>query len=345
MSWILHSKPWITEEDKLSVAETLSSGMLAQGEKVKEFELKFSDWVGGKTGIATGSGTSAIYLALLTLDIKSEDEVILPTYVCESVLEAVLSSGAKPVLCDVGPDWVVEPNCVEKLITPKTVAIIVPHMYGIFADVKGFKKFNVPVIEDCAQAVGDKKIDSIQGDIAVFSFHPTKCLTTGEGGMLVSGNEKINEKARELRDGDKNNLHARFLSPMSNIQAALGISQLNRYPEFLRKRREIAGKYLTHLAAIDLKLVNYEAKASSMFFRMPVRTIGGAYKYQGLFEKEKIHVRKGVDKLLHRMMKLDDALFPMAVQHFDTTVSVPIYPALTDGDILKCVASVRLFNP
>ncbi len=344
MSWILHSKPWITEADKTAVAETLSSGMLALGEKVRSFEITLSEWVSGKGGVAVGSGAGAIYLALLALDVKAGKEVILPTYVCESVYEAVLASGATPVLCDVSENWVVEPQCVEKLINANTAALIVPHMYGIFADIKGFKKLNVPVIEDCAQAVGDKQIDKIEGDIAVFSFHPTKCFTSGEGGMIVSNNNSLLEKAKEIRDGNKDILKARFLSPLSDIQAALGLSQLNRYPEFLKKRREIAGKYLTHLAAIDIKMVNYEAKASSMFFRMAIRVHGGTEKYQPLFEKEKIHIRKGVDKLLHRLTGGADAQFPSAVRLFNTTISLPLYPAMTESEIERCLIATSILK-
>jgi perosamine synthetase len=341
---ILHSKPWINEDDRKAVAETLLSGMIGQGEKVIEFENAFSDWVGGKGGVAISSGAAAIYLALQTLAVTKSNEIILPTYVCESVLEAVLASGAAPVLCDVGDNWVIEPGNIEKLISSKTAAIIVPHMYGIFADVKSFKKFNFPVIEDCAQAVGDKKIDTIESDIAIFSFHPTKCLTTGEGGMLVLKKNELLQKARTIRDGDKKNISARFLSPMSDIQASLGISQLKRYPDFLKTRREIAGKYLTHLAAINMKLVNYEAKASSMFFRLPVKINGGTEKYIPLFEKEKIHVRKGVDKLLHRILNLPDKNFPKAVELFETTVSLPLYPAMTEEEINHCLNTIKLLK-
>ncbi len=320
----------------------MSSGMIGQGRKVIEFEKSFSDWVGGENGVAVSSGAAALQLALLTLGINSSHEVILPTYVCESILEAVLSSGATPVLSDVGENWVIEPHNVENLITKKTGAIIVAHMYGIFADVKDFKKFGVPVIEDCAQAVGDKKIDKIEGDIAVFSFHPTKCLTTGEGGMIVSKNTSLIEKARDIRDGNKNKIQSRLLSPMSDIQAALGLSQLGRYFEFLKKRREIAGKYLIDLAAVNMKMINYEAKASSMFFRLPIKIEGGCLKYQPLFEKEKIHVRKGVDKLLHRFLKQEDKLFPIAVKLFNTTVSLPIYPAMTEAEINKVKKSFSI---
>jgi len=132
---------------------------------------------------------------------------------------------------------------------------------------------------------------------------------------------------------------------MSDVQAALGLSQLSRYPSFLQKRREIAGKYLTHLAAIDQKLVNYEAKASSMFFRLPVRIEGGCEKYRPLFEQEKIHVRPGVDKLLHRMLGKSDNAFPVSVELFDTTVSVPLYPSLQEEEINRCLASLKILEP
>lgn len=343
MNWILHSKPWITEDDRNAVSSVLLSGMIGQGEKAREFEKEFSDWVGGTDGVATGSGAAALFLALQTLDVKGK-EVILPTYVCESVLEAVLSSEAKPVLCDVGVNWVMEPGNIEKLVSGRTATIIVPHMYGIFADIKSFKRFNIPVIEDCAQAVGDKKIDAIEGDIAIFSFHPTKCLSTGEGGMLVSKNTAHIDKARAIRDGNKKHISARFLSPMSDIQASLGSSQLKRYPEFLKKRREIAGKYLTELAALNQLLVNYEAKASSMFFRVPIKINGGTEKYSAVFEKEQILIRKGVDKLLHRFLGLADKDFPVSVQLLDTTVSLPIYPAMTEEEIKRCIRSVNLLN-
>lgn len=341
---IFHSKPWITDADLKSVEETILSGMIGQGVKTKEFEALCSDWIGAAGGVAVSSGTAAVQLALICLDLKKDDEVIFPTYVCESIYEAVVNTGAKPVLCDVGFNWVVESNNVQPLITNKSKAIIVPHMYGIFADVASFRKFNIPVIEDMAQAVGDKTIDKIEGDIAIMSFHPTKCLTTGEGGMLLSKNSELVNKARQIRDGNKTRPTERLIAPMSDIQAALGISQITRYSEFLKIRREIAGLYLTDLAAISLKLVNYDAKASSMFFRFPLKINGGLDKYKESFEKKGIYIKKGVDRLIHRLIGEQDTNYPNSVDLFNNTISIPIYPSLSKEEIQQCRNAFELLT-
>lgn len=345
MDWILHSKPWITEEDKKAITNVMDSGFIGAGSITKKFEKEFAEWVGSSlSGVAVSSGTAAVYLALKTIDVKKGDEIILPTYVCHNVLEAVITAGATPMLCDVGANWVVEPKNIDPLITKDTKAIIVPHMYGIFADVQEFKKFGLIIIEDCAQAIGDKSIDKINGDIAVFSFQPTKCLTSGEGGMLVSLDPDNIKKATVLRDGCEDNLVPRIFSPMSDINSALGLNQLRRYANFLDKRRKIAGQFLTDLAAIDQLLINYDAKASSMYFRLPIKAKGGLDKYQPLFAEKKIHVRKGVDKLLHRLMGIDDDKYPMATHLFNSTISLPIYPALADSEIDRCIQSLKLFE-
>ncbi len=345
MNWILHSKPWITEEDKKAVANAMESGFIGSGEITKSFEKKFAEWVGCSIpGVAVSSGTAAVYLALKTISVSKDDEVILPTYVCQNVLEAVIAIGASPILCDVGPNWVVEPENVSHLITKKTKAIIVPHMYGIFADVKEFKKFGITIIEDCAQAIGDKSIDKINGDIAIFSFQPTKCLSTGEGGMLVSLDENISQRALILRDGAGDKIQERIFSPLSDINSALGLSQLDRYPDFLSKRRKMAGKYLIDISAINQLLINYDAKASSMYFRVPLKINGGLKKYQPLFASEKIHIRNGVDKLLHRLIGIPDAKFPVATNLFNTTISLPIYPALDDEELSRCLNAVNILQ-
>lgn len=342
---IIHSKPWLTEDDLNSVRDTLNSGMIAQGQRVEELEHLCADWIGANGGVAVASGSAALVLALKTLSPEPGDEVILPTYVCESVYEAAITAGMKVVLCDVGLNWVVEPKNVEPYINSKTKAIIVPHMYGIFADITSFLKFNIPVIEDMAQAVGDKTIDKISGTLAVLSFHPTKCLTSGEGGMVLSKDPSLVSKAREIRDGNKNQLSERIIAPMSDIQASLGISQIKRYSDNLRIRREIAGLYLTELASISLKLVNYDAKASSMFFRFPLKVKGGLDKYKNDFEKKGIHIRKGVDRLIHRLLGEPDDKYPTSVDLFDNTISIPIYPALTKEEIQQCMDSFKLLEP
>ena len=180
MTSIQHSKPWLTKADIEAVNKVIRSGMIGQGEKTSAFERTLSQLFGiDDGGVAVGSGAAALVMALSALGVKSGDEFILPTYVCSSVLEAVFTIEAIPVLCDVGDEWVVKSENMSDYINKRTKAIIVPHMYGVFADVSSFREFGVPIIEDCAQALDYKKRRKISGDIAMFSFHPTKCITTG----------------------------------------------------------------------------------------------------------------------------------------------------------------------
>jgi perosamine synthetase len=339
---ILHSKPWIVGDDLTAVAAALRSGFIGSGRRTLEFEHRFSRWVkAANPGLSVGSGSAALYLAIKALGCGSEDEIVVPTYVCRSVLEAVIAAGARPVLCDVGQDWVVHPDNVALLITRRTKALIVPHMYGIFADVSAFRSFGVPIIEDCAQAIGSRASPVISGDVAVFSFHPTKCLTTGEGGMVVSSDKKIAARIRALRDGGDSSFDRKVFSPMSDLSAALGLSQLSRYDRMLARRREIASEYFRALAgclpdaAVNLKGL------PSMFFRFPMTVPGGAERYRNVFLRKGIHVRRGVDTLLHRLQGLPDDQFPCAVELYRTTLSLPIYPAMSNQDLRRCVSSLK----
>jgi UDP-4-amino-4-deoxy-L-arabinose-oxoglutarate aminotransferase len=346
MTLILHSKPWITDADLSAVKHLLISGMIGQGKKTLEFEYVLSNWVGvEESGIAVGSGSAAIVLALLAFGIGVRDEVILPTYLCPSVLEAVLTTRAKPVLCDVSSNWVVTAKNMADCITRKTKALIVPHMYGIFADIKSFRQFDIPIIEDCAQAIAYKSTNKINGDIATFSFHPTKCLTTGEGGMTISANPELVARMRSLRDGSKKADSSRLFSPMSDISASLGLSQLSRYDEALNRRRELGLKYKCALSNVIPDSLQYTTLKESIFFRFPLVVPGGLDLYQDLFLKRKICVRRGVDRLLHRLMKLPDDKFKTAVALYNTTVSLPIYPALSNTEHSYCMDSaVSIFS-
>ena len=339
MNQILHSKPWITDTDVLAVTEVLRSGMLAQGEITKKFERTFSSWIGAYDGVATGRGAAALVLALSALAVGDGDEVVFPTYVCTSVLESVLKTGAPPVLCDVGPNWVVTSENMADCITSNTKALIVPHMYGIFADVHSFQKFGIPIIEDCAQAIDYKDSRKIIGDIAIFSFHPTKCLTTGEGGMAVSANPGLVDRMRSIRNGTMNTKMSPLFSPMSDIAASLGLSQLSRYHDVLDRRKEFADKYILAFSKIIPYSIQPNAYKKSMFFRFPIRIKGGLDFYEEPFVQKNICVRRGVDSLLHRLMNIPDEKFNMAVTLFQTTVLFPIYPAMTTEEHARCIGS------
>jgi UDP-4-amino-4-deoxy-L-arabinose-oxoglutarate aminotransferase len=327
---IPHSKPWITKEDIQAVNKTLTAGMIAQGAKVAEFENKVAEYLGAEGGVASASGTSALVLALQTLNIGKGHEVILPTYVCRNVLEAVLAVGAVPVICDVGPEWVMTPKEIEPHITPRTAAIIAVHIFGFPVDVAAIKEFNVLVIEDACHAFGlelEGGPAGTLGEISFFSFHATKCLTTGEGGMLVSNNREILARALSLRDGYLK-VEKRIPSPMSDMQAALGLAQLGRYNAFINRRKKLKNKYTE--AFQNIPSIELPANAPDFLFRFPLRnkTDMSIDHIQTQMAAYGIHIRKGVDSLIHRELNLQDNDFSNALLHFNQTFSLPYYPVL-----------------
>jgi UDP-4-amino-4-deoxy-L-arabinose-oxoglutarate aminotransferase len=340
---IPHSQPWLSDADKQAVTVVLGSGMIAQGQLVHQFETEVAHYLGLAGGVAVASGSTALVLALKALNVKCNDEVILPTYVCKSVLESVLSVGAKPVLCDIGNDWRMTQETIASKVTSHTAAIIVVHLFGIASETQAIKSFGIPIIEDCCQAFGasfnDTKVGSI-GTIGILSFHATKCLTTGEGGMAVSNSSTLLERMRSLRDGNHYSLDRRILAPMTDLQAALGLSQLARYAQFLKRRQEIANYYFHHLQNCSIHIPE-TIRQLSIFFRFPVRVQKDFETSQQQFNQYNIHVRRGVDNLLHRLLGLDKNLFPIAERLFTETVSLPIYPALSNEEIKKIVLACQ----
>jgi UDP-4-amino-4-deoxy-L-arabinose-oxoglutarate aminotransferase len=340
---IQHSKPWIAEADRRAVDDVLATGMLSQGDRVAEFEAAAAEYLGSSGAVAVGSGTAALTLTLKALDVSAGDQVILPTYVCRNVLEAVFSSGASPVLCDVGDEWNMTAETVAPKISDKTAAIILVHIYGIPADTQAILNLGIPVVEDCAQAFGAQVAGAkvgTSGVIGMFSFHATKCLTTGEGGLAVSSDPILLSKMRALRDGSENLPADRLTSPMTNLQAALGLSQLSRYPQFLDRRQKIADAYFSGLKHCAVELPT-AIRGKSIFFRFPLRAQGDFESLRKQFDELGVHVRRGVDRLLHHSLGLDAAGYANAERGFANTVSIPIYPALDDQEVDRVVEACR----
>ncbi len=336
MTPISHSRPWITEADLRAVTDLLAREHLATGETRAIFESAIAAWVGAKApGVAVGSGRAALHLSLLALGIGAGDEVVLPTYVSDSLLHAIRATGATPVPCDVGPGWVVTPESMAPRVNARTRALVVPHLYGIFARPAAFKIFGVPVVEHFAEALDGEGRRSLQGDVGVFSFHPTTCLTTGEGGMAVAARAEVTDRLRVLRDGD-GELSPQVFSPLPDIAAALGLSQLRRYHEALVARRRLALRYRACLEPNVPEVLARQPLDGTMYFRFPISLAGGLDGCRDRFARQGIIVRRGVNRLLHRELRLSDGQFPNAVALFDTTVSLPLYPALSDSDFRRC---------
>jgi perosamine synthetase len=239
------------------VAECLETNWVSSlGEYIPQFEQRFAALGGAPYAVACSSGTAAIHLALECLDIGPGDEVIIPAFTLIVSANMVCLTGATPVLVDVRPDtWCIDPALIEAKITPRTKAIMVVHMYGHPCEMDAIcaiaRRHNLHVIEDAAQAHGatyrGRTVGGL-GDVGCFSFYGNKIITTGEGGMLVTRRREIAERAALLRNqafGEERFVHHQvgFNYRMTNIQAAIGLAQCERFDEKVRRKREIAAVY------------------------------------------------------------------------------------------------------
>lgn len=339
---IPHSKPDISQADLDSVGEVLRSGMIAQGSLAQEFERLVGAYIGASYGAVASSGTAALLLALKALRIGPGKEVVIPTYVCKDVLDAVLSAGATPVLCDVDEDWLISDTSAASRISAATAAIIIPYVFGISKDIGPLRDLRVPIIEDCCQSFGAMAPQGRTGTLGVvsfFSFHATKCLTTGEGGMCCSQDADLIRRIVEIRDGQGARVSCRFPTDLSDVQAALGLSQLRRYEAFLERRRAIAQSYFSEIKRCCFTTPGH-VRDRSIYFRFPLRTNCDVTALIRDFARHGIAVRRGVDHLLHRRLGLQDADFRVAVRLFETTLSIPIYPGLSEPDRERVVSRI-----
>jgi perosamine synthetase len=262
--------PKIDEYDIQRVIECMRSTWISGVSKyVEEFEEKFARYCGCKYGVATNSGTTALHLALVTIGIRSGDEVIVPTFTMIATANAITYTGAKPVLVDAEPrTWNIDPTKIEEKITKRTKAIITVHTYGHPVDMDPIleiaEKYSLIVIEDAAESHGaeykGKKTGSI-GQMGCFSFYSNKIITTGEGGMIVTNNEELAERARWLRAHAFGRYGKHFYHEalgfgyrMSGLQAALGLAQLERIDEFVLIRRNNAKLYNSLLSELGEKI-------------------------------------------------------------------------------------------
>jgi len=270
------NEPLLNGNEKKYLQECIDTGWIgSEGPFVKEFENKFSKLNQRKFGIAVCNASAALEMAVLALDIKEGDEVIVPAFTIISCAGAIVKTGAVPVLVDCSLEtWNMNVGEIEAKITSKTKAIMVVHIYGLPVEmdkvIELAKKYKLKIIEDAAEAHGQtyngKPCGSF-GDISVFSFYPNKLITTGEGGMLLTDDSAIAEKCASLRNlcfsAHKRFVHEELGSNfrMTNMQAALGLAQLERWDEFILKKRAM-GKLYTGLLK-DVKNIHLPVQITS----------------------------------------------------------------------------------
>ena len=331
---IPHSRPTIGAQDMQSATDVLASGCLAQGEQVARFEEELAGYTGGGSAVAVNSGTSALHLALLALDVGAGDEVVIPTYVCTALWNAVRYTGAAPVLADADlRHGNLDAADVERRLTPRTKAIIVPHLFGQSADLSEILRLGVPVIEDCAQSLGSTyqgQMTGSMGTLAIFSFYATKLIATGEGGMVMSRQEHLAERVRDLRDYDeKDDDTLRFNYKMTDLQAALGRSQLRQFGSFLERRATIARFYDDQFRAMGVEAPQAMEDRNHIAYRYIIRRKRPEALISALAEME-ISCRRPIYKPLHHYLGLRD--YPVAERLWQESLSIPIYPSLTDEE-------------
>ncbi len=278
------STPWIDEEDVRQVTEVVRSGWLSRGPEVEAFEKKVAEYLGAAHGVAVSSGTAAVEVAIRALDLEGK-EIITSVASCVPTLNAILHAGCKPVFIDVEARTSnIDVQQIEAHISDQTGAILPVHLYGHPCDMELIlelaQKYHLSVIEDCAVAMGAKyrgKSVSTLGTAGCFSFYANKMITTGEGGMVVTQDPRLAEKARIIRHHgqhpDRPFYHILYGHnfKLSNLQAAVGLSQMKKLPEIIERRRRNAALLTEKLADLEeIQLPIELAYAFHIYFSFPI---------------------------------------------------------------------------
>ncbi len=269
MNFIPVNVPLLEGNELKYVTECITTGWISsEGPFIKEFEDKFAEYIGTSYGIAVSNGSAALDIAVKALNIGEGDEVIIPTFTIISPAQSIVTAGATPVLVESDLDtWNMDVNQIEAKITSKTKAILVVHIYGLPVDMNPVielaKKHNLKIIEDAAEMHGQtyngKKCGSF-GNVSIFSFYPNKHITTGEGGMILTNDVEVAERCKKLRNLCFEPNGPRFIHNeigwnyrMTNLQAALGLAQLEQINSFLEKKRKIGKFYADNLSFLKDK--------------------------------------------------------------------------------------------
>ncbi len=346
---IPHSRPSISPLDIGAVSRVIESGMLTSGCETGAFERDLASYIGLPHAAAVSSGTAGIYLALRALGVGPQDEVVIPAYVCSALWHAVRMAGAVPVLADVGGDGI-HPDCdtIRAVLTPNTKAVVVAHLFGGVCDIGDIVAAGVPVIEDCAMALGAeygrRKAGALGSAASVFSFYATKVIASGEGGMVLSGDRDIAERVRDLSEyADKLDGIARFNLKMTDSAAALGRSQLGRLESFIARRRNLAAGYTASFQGLGAGLPGDVPGGRHIFYRYvlnipDVKTLRAALIERGVRAERPVHAPLS---RMHGMV----ADCPGAERAWSLSLSIPLYPALSDEDAETVIRAVRETAP
>ena len=367
------AKPYLTQDEAQAAYDTILTGWITQGPKVQEFEEKFANYTGAEYAVAVSNCTTALHLALIVAGVGTGDEVICPSLSYIATANAIKYVGAEPVFADVLPEtYNLDPADVERKITVRTKAILILHQIGMPCDIDAFRilccKYDLKLIEDAACAVGSsykgKKIGS-HSELVCFSFHPRKVISTGDGGMITTSRKDYYQRLKLLRQhGMSINDHTRhgaktilfedhvevgYNYRMTDIQAAVGIKQLEKLDWIVMQRRKIANRYNEVLKALE-------------FIQLPLEMDGYFSNYQSymLYLKDNCPIERNtlMQKLLDRGIasrrgvmtahretayKKDagNTRLPVSEHVQDNSIILPLYVPMNENEINYVVESFK----
>lgn len=374
-TYLPYGRQWIDEKDIEAVVSVLKSNYLTTGPAINEFERRVADYVGVKYAVAFSNGTAALHGACFAAGIDNDDEVITTPLTFAASANCVLYQGGKVVFADINPiTYNIDPQEIEKKITKKTKAIIPVDFTGQPVELEKIldiaKKNKLVVIEDAAHALGsiykDKRIGSIS-DMTMFSFHPVKHITSGEGGMIVTNNKDYYEKLLQFRSHgitrDTEKLQENhgpwyyemhFLGynyRMTDIQAALGCSQLNKLEMFIEKRRDIVAKYnkaFQEINQITIPCQNSEGESSWHLYIIRIHLDELRVGRKEIFETiQKQNIGVNVHYIpvhllpYYQQLGYEKGSLPKAEKLYEEIISLPLFPAMTEQDVDNVIKTVK----
>lgn len=374
-SYLSYGKQTIDKSDIDAVVEVLKGDYLTTGPYIREFEEKVANYVGVKYAVAVSNGTAALHMACYAADIGEGDEVIVTPMTFAASANCVLYQGATPVFADIDPiTYNIDPDEIKKKITDKTKAIIPVDFTGQSVEMDRIKKIadehDLIVIEDAAHALGseyNKQKIGFLADLTMFSFHPVKPITTAEGGMITTNNKEMYEKmmlfrthgiTRDSESIEKNDepwyYEQQILGynyRITDLQCALGISQMDKLDDFIKRRREIVSKY--NEAFKDLKEISipYEAEYSNSgwhlyIIKLDLESLVTSRKeifraLQGENIGVNVHYIPVYYHPYYRELGYDKGICPVAEEIYNQIITIPLFPSMTDKDVQDVIDGVK----
>ena len=355
------TRMFIDEEIKKAAIDVLESGWYVKGNNAKELEKGFAKFCDAKFAITASSGTSALLMALMAINIQPNDEVIVPSATFVATVNPLILLGGKPVFTDIDPTTnTIDPQEIRRLITPKTKAIMPVHLYGHAADMQAIEEIaqerNLKVIEDACQAHGamayGHRIGTI-GDITAFSFFPSKNMTVaGEGGIITTNDPELADKMKMLRNHGRSDKHTSTMLGLnlrlSEILCAIGKAQLKHLPEWVEARRKNAGHYselLSENKEITIPSEKSWAKHAYYVYVIKSKKRNELADYlKGRNVQTGVHYPIPVHKQPYILDRFPEILLPNTVEWADSVLSLPLDPQLSFEEIEYVVNEIANFT-